>query len=161
QARSGSQHATIAPYGPFTTRDETVFFGVQNEREWARFCSVVMTSDELGRDGRFTSNALRVANRIDLDTIIADAFGNWTSSAARERLDRAGIANASLRDMHGFSAHPQLTERNRWRDVESPVGLVRSLIPAVTSRESGFRMDAVPALGEHTQRVLSELAAHD
>ena len=59
--------------------------------------------------------------------------------------------------MHEFSAHPQLAERNRWRDVDSPVGPLRSLLPPVTSREVGVRMDAVPETGQHTQSILAEL----
>jgi crotonobetainyl-CoA:carnitine CoA-transferase CaiB-like acyl-CoA transferase len=59
--------------------------------------------------------------------------------------------------MHEFSAHPQLAARNRWRDVNSPVGPLRSLLPPVMSREVEVRMDAVPEIGEHTQSILAEL----
>jgi itaconate CoA-transferase len=59
--------------------------------------------------------------------------------------------------MHEFSAHPQLAERNRWRDVDSPVGPLRSLLPPVTSRETDVRMDPVPGIGEHTDKILAEL----
>ncbi|MFF2347828.1 CaiB/BaiF CoA transferase family protein [Pseudarthrobacter sp. NPDC058119] len=154
---SGAQHASIAPYGPFTTADGTVFFGIQNEREWAAFCTDVLQQPELAQDGRFNSNTKRVENRADLHSVIGKAFGDLFTEKAVARLDEAGIANAQLRDMHGFSAHPQLASRNRWRDVESPVGPLRSLIPPVNSREAAFRMGAVPELGEHTQRIYSEL----
>jgi itaconate CoA-transferase len=58
--------------------------------------------------------------------------------------------------MADFSAHPQLAERVRWADVESPVGPLRSLLPPVTSRETAVAMGPVPALGEHTEAVLAE-----
>ena len=59
--RSGAHHAAIAPYGPFTGADgETVFLGLQNEREWARFCDQVLQRPELAIDARFESNAKRV-----------------------------------------------------------------------------------------------------
>ncbi|GGF42076.1 CaiB/BaiF CoA transferase family protein [Subtercola lobariae] len=158
QPRSGASHATIAPYGPVETSEAPVFFGIQNEREWVRFCSQVLGDDEIARDLRFVDNSSRVANRAALDEEIRRAFSRLRTEEALARLDRAGIANAALRDMQQFSAHPQLAARDRWRDVDSPVGPLRSLIPPVTSRESGFRMDAVPALGEHTEAVLAELA---
>ncbi|MFC9334264.1 CaiB/BaiF CoA transferase family protein [Arthrobacter sp. NPDC057009] len=160
-ARSGAQHASIAPYGPFQVQDGTVFLGIQNEREWATFCAKVLNRPELAQDPRFSTNTLRVANRADLHDVINAALSSATADATLASLDAAGIANAQLRDMHGFSQHPQLSHRNRWRDVESPVGPLRSLIPPVTSRELDFRMAAVPALGEHTEKVRAELGLAD
>lgn len=158
-ASSGAQHASIAPYGPFPTGDGTVFFGIQNEREWAAFCTGVLQQPQLARDSRFNSNTKRVENRAELQSIIGKVFRDLSAERAVARLDDAGIANAQQRDMHGFSAHPQLAARNRWQDVESPVGPLRSLIPPVSSREAAFRMGPVPELGEHTQKILSELGA--
>ncbi|TDL39652.1 CaiB/BaiF CoA transferase family protein [Arthrobacter nitrophenolicus] len=154
---SGAQHASIAPYGPFPTADGTVFFGIQNEREWAGFCRQVLEEPQLAEDPRFSSNTLRVENRAALHEAINHVLARQTAESAVAKLDAAGIANAQLRDMHGFSAHPQLAERNRWRDVDSPVGPLRSLIPPVTSREAAFAMGAVPELGEHTDKILQEL----
>ena len=156
--RSGAQHASIAPYGPFSTADGSVFLGIQNEREWAVFCSDVLGQAELAQDLRFAANALRVANRPVLHEAINGVLSRLPSAEVLARLDAAGIANAQLRTMHEFSAHPQLTDRNRWRDVDSPVGPLRSLIPPVTSREADVRMGPVPEIGEHTDKILAELA---
>ncbi|MFJ5956383.1 CaiB/BaiF CoA transferase family protein [Paenarthrobacter sp. NPDC092416] len=156
-ARAGAQHASIAPYGPFHVQGGTVFLGIQNEREWVVFCGKVLGSPELATDSRFSSNSLRVANRAGLHKAINAVVGTMSTDAVTAALDAAGIANAELRDMQGLSQHPQLSARNRWRDVKSPVGPIRSLIPPVTSREVGYRMAAVPALGEHTAKVRAEL----
>ncbi len=157
QPRSGAEHATIAPYGPFATTDGSVFFGIQNEREWKSFCEIVLRNPEVAMDPRFSGNGVRVANRAALHLTINEALTRVTTTELLARLDHAGIANARLRDMSEFSHHPQLAARNRWRDVLSPAGPIRTLIPPVTSREAGFRMDAVPRLGEHTAAVLLEL----
>ncbi|WP_369405478.1 CaiB/BaiF CoA transferase family protein [Aneurinibacillus tyrosinisolvens] len=46
--RTGARHATIYPYGPFPAKDnKTVFFGIQNEREWAQFCEWCLSSRKL------------------------------------------------------------------------------------------------------------------
>lgn len=156
-ARSGAQHASIAPYGPFDVADGTVFFGIQNDREWAVFCDVVLQSPDLANDSRFHGNASRDDHRPDLHGAIDQVLGTLTAAEVLDRLDRAGIANAQLRTMGEFSAHPQLQERGRWQDVDSPVGPLRSLIPPVTSRNAGFRMGRVPDIGEHTAAVLVEL----
>jgi itaconate CoA-transferase len=158
QPRSGAQHATIAPYGPFGTADGTVFFGIQNEREWTLFCSIVLQQADIATDPLFVGNALRVANRPALHARIDAVFRALPKSEVLRRLDEAGIANAELRDMAGFSAHPQLAARDRWREVGSPSGPLRTLIPPVTSSSVGFRMDPVPALGEHTAAVLAEFS---
>jgi itaconate CoA-transferase len=159
QPRSGAQHATVAPYGPFGTADRTVFFGIQNEREWQAFCAIVLDDPAVAADPRFAGNARRVDNRPALHERIAHTLDRLPSAVVLERLDAAGIANAELRDMSGFSAHPQLAARERWCDVESAVGPLRSLIPPVTSAFSGFRMDGVPALGEHTAAIRAEFGA--
>ena len=62
--RAGAAHATIYPYGPFPAGDgKTVMLGLQNEREWAAFCKLVLQQSELATDERFASNSRRVANR--------------------------------------------------------------------------------------------------
>lgn len=157
QARSGAQHATIAPYGPFRVSDGTVFLAIQNEREWRRFCSTVLEKPAVGTNPRYAGNALRVQHRDELHLDLGGVLATLTAEEALARLDSAGIANARLRDMADFSAHPQLKDRNRWMDVDTASGPVRSLIPPVTSRNMGFRMDAVPAVGEHTAQILAQL----
>lgn len=157
QPRSGAQHATIAPYGPFPSADGVVFFGIQNEREWSTFCSGVLREPQVATDPRFRGNAERVENRVALHATINEKLSVLPTVALLALLDDAGIANAELRNMSEFAQHPQLAARWRWRDVLSPVGPLRTLVPPVTSRETGYRMDAVPGLGEHTQAVLDEL----
>jgi len=154
--RSGAQHASIAPYGPFQVADGTVFFGIQNDREWAKFCEIVLEQADLVNDPRFQGNANRVDHRPAMHEHIDRVFSALTAAETLDRLDRAGIANAQLRTMAEFSAHPQLRERNRWHDVDSPVGPLRSLIPPVTARNAGFQMGRVPDIGEHTDAVLAE-----
>lgn len=155
-ARSGAQHASIAPYGPFPTADGRVFFGIQNEREWVSFCQTVLKQPEVASDERFNSNNQRVAHRQELHEVISWAFAKTSTQQVIERLDASGIANAQLRDMHQFSAHPQLEARGRWVAVDSPVGPLRSALPPVSMGSADVRMGPVPGLGEHTDQVLRE-----
>lgn len=154
--RSGAEHASIAPYGPFDAADGTVFLGIQNEREWEKFCESALHQPDLASDPRFANNSLRTENRQALHGAITAILGQLPVSEVLALLDTVGIANAQLRTMHEFSAHPQLAARNRWRDVDSPVGPLRSLLPPVTSREFEVRMDPVPDTGQHTQKILAE-----
>lgn len=157
-SRAGAAHASIAPYGPFQVADGSVFFGIQNEREWAKFCQQVLGRPELAEDPRFVSNARRVENREELHHVIHGVLSQVSVAEAIERLDAVGVANARMRSMRDFSAHPQLAERHRWQDIETASGPVRSLIPPATIEGVTPRMDPVPQLGADTERVLAEFS---
>ncbi len=156
--RAGASHATIAPYGPFRCGDgHEINLGIQNEREWERFCAQVLERPEVAADPRFQTNALRVANREALHAMINEVFGRLTTDEVVARLDQAQIANARMNTMHEFWEHPQLAARGRWRMVGSPVGPLRALMPPVTRRDMEPRMDPIPAVGEHTDAILVAL----
>jgi itaconate CoA-transferase len=156
--RAGAAHATIYPYGPFPAGDgKTVMLGLQNEREWAAFCKVVLRQPELATDVRFASNSKRVANRRELRERIAQVFTGLSAEQLIERLDAAQIANARMNDMHEVWQHPQLKARRRWTKVATPGGSIPALLPPGATEAFPPRMDAVPALGEHTAAILAEL----
>jgi itaconate CoA-transferase len=157
--RSGASHAAIAPYGPFPCAGgEQVFLGIQNEREWAIFCDKVLAAPELATDQRFVTNSLRVAHRAELTAEIAAAFSTVNADEAIDRLDAAGIANARLRDLTGLVEHEQLAARNRWREVDSPVGPIRALVPPATLDGDEPVMGPIPSPGQHTEKILAELS---
>jgi crotonobetainyl-CoA:carnitine CoA-transferase CaiB-like acyl-CoA transferase len=155
-ARTGASHATIAPYGPYETKDERVIFGVHNQREWSAFCSIVLERPELGQDPRFQSNKLRVEHRAAMDSAILDVFRNIAAAEVIERLDRAEIANARINSISQFIQHPQFAARNSWRQVDSPAGPVPALIPPVRMAGVDPAMGAIPELGQHSESILAE-----
>jgi crotonobetainyl-CoA:carnitine CoA-transferase CaiB-like acyl-CoA transferase len=161
-ARTGARHAAIAPYGPYQAGDgHAVYLGIQNEREWARFCAEVLDRPELASDSRFISNSSRVEHQEALSAVITEAFAAATAAEVVERLERAGIANARMNTVREFLDHPQLAARDRWRDVESPVGPLRALLPPFTLDGLELMMGPIPALGAHTDAILHELGFED
>jgi len=156
--RAGASHATIYPYGPFTAGDgRTVMLGLQNEREWQGFCAKVLRQPELAVDERFNANAKRVAAKPLLHKFITDTFADLTIDDVVARLEDAQIANARVNTMRDVWAHPQLKARERWVSVETPGGMMPALLPPGMPESFDARMDAVPALGQHTDAVLAEL----
>jgi crotonobetainyl-CoA:carnitine CoA-transferase CaiB-like acyl-CoA transferase len=156
--RSAASHASIYPYGPFVAGDGgTVMLGLQNEREWKVFCDVVLGDAALANDPRFCTNALRNENRAQLKQLISGVFARMTTPEVEARLDQAQIANARMNDMAGVWAHPQLKARERWHNVGSPAGDIPALLPPGRNNRYDYRMDAVPAVGEHTEAILREL----
>ena len=156
--RSGARHASIAPYGPFECGDgEAVFFGIQNEREWRRFCEAVLGRPEVASDELFENNSRRVENRETLEEEISAVFGGLSSEEAIQRLENAGIANARMRTVRGLLEHPQLATRDRWREVSSQSGPLQVLLPPGTPTDAEPVMAPIPAVGEHTDTILREL----
>ena len=157
-ARTGASHATIYPYGPFPAGDgRLVLLGIQNEREWSRFCSAVLAQPQLATDPRFASNPERHANRAALAALIVAAFASLSAEQLSARLEDAGIANARINDMRELWEHPQLRARGRWTTVGSPAGPIPALRPPGIPSGVDARMDPVPALGEHTDTILAQL----
>ena len=163
-ARTGARHASISPYGPYAAGGGSgggqgggqVFLGLQNDREWRVFCDRVLGRPDLVTDPRFVTNPDRVARDAELRAIIEDVFAALTPGEVAARLDAAGIANARLRTPAEFAAHPQLAARDRWREVDTPGGPVRTLLPPVTVPGREPAMGAVPAPGQHTDSILAE-----
>jgi itaconate CoA-transferase len=156
--RTGAFHASIFPYGPFRAGDgRTVMLGIQNEREWAKFCELVLERPELASDARFSSNSKRSAARAELTAIIEETFAGLSAEQVIAKLEAAQIANAQMNTLHDVWRHPQLEARRRWVEIDSPVGALPALLPPTARTPQEVRMDPVPALGEHTEALLGEL----
>jgi itaconate CoA-transferase len=159
-ARTGTSHATIAPYGMFRTGGGgTVQLGVQNDREWHRLCEHVLGRPELADDPRFATNAARVAARAELHREIEAALGAHSRDEVLALLDAAQIANARLNTVDDLLAHPQL--EHRWAEMESPAGPIRTLPFPVGIGGAAPALGPIPAVGEHTDAVLAEVGFTD
>jgi itaconate CoA-transferase len=134
-----------------------VFLSVQNEREFASFCHTVLEKPGLASDPRFASGPARLENREAIHDEIERVFSRLQTAEVIRRLDAADIANARLNDMREFWRHAQLDARGRWAKVASPAGEIAALKPPVNLDGMEPRMDPVPALGEHSCKILSEL----
>ncbi len=156
--RSGANHASIAPYGPYAVGDgRTILFSIQNQREWEQLCAEVLERPAFASDARFSDNVRRVQNRAALRAELESIFAGMTVTQVAERMERAKIAYAELRELETFWEHPQLAARGRVAEVASPAGTLPALLPATTSEAWPARFDAIPEAGEHTRALLAEL----
>jgi len=156
--RNGASHATIYPYGPFEAGDgKTVMLGLQNEREWKSFCDKVLLQPQLASDPRFDANPKRSENRGELKRIILEAFGQLNAEQVIARLEEAQIANAHVNTVGELWDHPQLKARDRFRTIGSPAGSLSALLPPGANNSFDYRMDAVPAVGQHSEAILRAL----
>lgn len=154
-ARAGLKHPSIAPYGAFPTADGSqLVVSIQNEREWAKFCDAVLGDATLATDPRFASNALRCANRTELDGLVAGIFAEAMPGTLIQRLDAAGTAWARLNGVEGLSRHSQL----RRITADTPTGPVQLPASPVRWNDDEPETLAVPALGADDAAIRAEFA---
>lgn len=155
---NGLSSPMVAPYGGYRTADDQVLvLGITNDREWQRLATLVLSRPDLAADPRYSTNARRVAHRAELDAVIAGWAAGHPVEQCRAAAQAAGLGHARLNDPADVLVHPQLTERDRWQEVSTPAGPVWSLLPPPEVTGWDWRLDPVPALGEHTETVLHEL----
>jgi itaconate CoA-transferase len=130
---------------------------VHNQQEWSRFCSDVLGRPDLAADDRFRSHPLRSRHGEALTATIEEVFTRLTSAEVLRRLDAAEIANARVNSIDEYLEHPQLSAAESWREVDSPVGPIRALIPPARVEGMEPAMSAIPAVGQHSESVLAEL----
>jgi crotonobetainyl-CoA:carnitine CoA-transferase CaiB-like acyl-CoA transferase len=154
--RVGLKHPTIAPYGAFTCADgRDIVISIQNEREWADFCKLVLRRPELLDDVRCQGNAARVEHRAFVDGAVAEVFATLTSATVVDRLTEAQTAFGQINSVYDLIQHPQLrTSRmpvhGREIDVPtSPWGV----------EWDGNRFAAAPALNEHGSTIRQEFGS--
>jgi itaconate CoA-transferase len=158
--RTGTSHATIAPYGTFRTAGSgSVQLAVQNDREWRRLCDQVLDRPGLADDPRFVTNPLRVANRAELHAEIEAALAAYPPEKVLGLLDAAQIANGRMNTVVDLLDHPQLA--HRWAEVNSPAGPLRALPSPISLGGPAPALGAIPAVGEHTAAVLAEFGLSD
>lgn len=156
--RTGSQHATIYPYGPFKTANNgKVFLAIQNEREWKRFCEDILQRADLTTHSLYSTNSKRVENQESLKKLIEEILHNKSLEDVIEELETNKIANAQLKNMKQFANHEQLIARDRWINVETPEGVIQSLLPPTAKSEKDIQNKPIPKIGEHSRDILKEL----
>ncbi|MBX7453789.1 CoA transferase [Mycolicibacterium sp. 3033] len=154
----GMSSPAVAPYGSYGTADgQTVVLGTTNDGEWQRLAREILRRNDLADDERFATNAQRVRNRAVLD----EAIGAWCArhdlADIQKTADDAGIGNSRYNVPSEVVAHPQLAARNRWREVQTERGAIQALLPPAVIDGYEAPMGAVPALGQHTDAVLTEI----
>ncbi|MBL7486981.1 CoA transferase [Frankia sp. AgB1.9] len=158
QEPNGVSSPAVSPYGNYRTKDgQVLVLGTTNNGEWQRLAREILGSTDLAEDKRFAENDDRVRLRADLDVHIAAWARSVTLADAREQLDKAGIGNARLNTVPDVIDHPHLAARDRWREVATPSGPIRAVLPPPVNKDWTFPMGDIPALGAHTASILTEL----
>ncbi len=154
-ARAGVRHATVVPYGSYRCQDGAVLLAVQTEAQWRAFCEVC-GHPEWEADARFLTPPSRREHRDVLEAAIDDALGELPRAEVVRRLEAADIPFGSLNSVAEFVEHPQLTARDRWREINTPVGPIQSLLPPFDLEGATAQMGDIPEVGQHSDEILAE-----
>ncbi len=153
--RVGLAHPSLCPYGAFPLKDGgSVLIAIQNEREWAEFCSKFLEEPDLPRRPGFETNLIRVEHRAMVDAHVAAAFAGLTRAVAAAKLRAANTAYGFVNDLAGFQHHPAL----RRASVATPNGEVSIVAPPTIFSEGPRALGPVPALGAHSGAIRAEFA---
>src|SRR3984957_13887929 len=155
--RSPTRHPAIAPYGSHRTKDGSIIFGLQNEREWVNFCTNALRRPEIATDPRFGSQHARRQNVDELTVLIEEFFSTMTSAEVAELLEQHVIANGRLNDPLATWNHEQFAARDKWREIMTENGPVRALLPPFQFTDFEAVVGDVPSVGQHADQVLAEL----
>ena len=154
--RVGLKHPSIAPYGGFTCADDKILvISIQNEREWANFCTHVIGDSDLATQPGFASNKERVENREQVDAITQAAFAQLDSSAMREKLKSIPIAFGAINTPADLVDHDLV----RFETVPTPSGQAEVIASPVLTSAPANPYRAVPAIGEHSEAIRKEFAS--
>ncbi|SEO49130.1 CaiB/BaiF CoA transferase family protein [Trujillonella endophytica] len=154
----GMSSPVVSPYGAYSTRDGRIaVLGTTNDAEWQRLARQVVDRPDLADDPALATNGQRCEQRGRIDAAIGEWARGRDLADVLARADAAGIGNAVYNEVLDVVEHPQLTGRGRWQEVGSPVGPVASLLPPWTSDAWTTPLAPVPAVGEHTRAILTEL----
>ncbi len=153
--RSGLDHPSIAPYGPYRCADGAVLVSIQNEREWVSLCANVLEAPGLATEPDYADNLVRVRNRERLKERMEAILTSLPRAEVERRLRSAQVAYGGLNTVADFSRHPQL----RKLPVRTPSGEIDLIAPPVAFAGDDFRLRPIPKIGEHNEAIRREFSA--
>ena len=151
--RPGLHHPTIAPYGVYPCGDGgLILLSIQNEREWARLATEVLSRPDMVNGEDFKSNIKRVENRDALNVIMHDVFGQYPQHEMAKKLNDAGIAYGRLNSIDDLISHPQ----TQYITTMTSAGEVKMIAPGASVDGMHLVAERVPDLGEHSAALREE-----
>ncbi|WP_235785793.1 CaiB/BaiF CoA transferase family protein [Sphingomonas sp. PR090111-T3T-6A] len=155
--RMGNAHPNLVPYQSFRTADGDIIVAVGNDRQFAKFCTI-LGLDALATDERFRTNAGRVTNRAVLIPMLADATAVWTRATLAARLEAEGVPGGPINPLDAVFADPQVVARGMAIASPGPDGLLPGLAsPIVIDGERQNANRAAPRLDADGAAIRREL----
>ena len=155
--RWGSGHPYLVPFQALPAGDGWVYVAVWVDRLWTPFCEAI-GRPELAGDPRFATRADRLGRRAELTALLAEIFRTRTVAEWMSRLEAHDVLCAPVNRYADLPSDPQVIASGMLVEQEHPrAGRLRTLDTAIRfNRTPGGIRTPAPALGEHTDAVLTE-----
>jgi glutaryl-CoA transferase len=156
--RMGNAHPNIVPYQTFAVRDGYVIIAVGTDVQFKRLCEFVGLP-ALATDPRFSSNAVRVANREALIGTLAAALVGRDRDTVLRAMEELNIPAGPINTLAEVFSDPQVVHRHMRVDLPRPSGgAVPSVRTPIVFSDAELALSRPsPRLGEHTQEILAEM----
>jgi crotonobetainyl-CoA:carnitine CoA-transferase CaiB-like acyl-CoA transferase len=160
--RMGIASLMSCPYQAFDCSDGQLVVTVNNPKQFVQLCQA-LGNDALASDPRFSTNALRLAHRIELIPLLSAKFRERTVADWRERLTTAGVPCGPLYDMRQVFEDEQVQHRGLRQELAHTRKGITPIVanPLKLSATPVAYRRAPPELGEHTAEVMREYLAID
>lgn len=157
--RYGNAHANIVPYQVFKAKDKHFAFAVGNDLQWGKFCEEIGRS-EWAQDKKFSTNAARVENRVELIGLLSQIFSARDMQDWLALLEGLGIPAAPINTIDRVFDDPQVQARQMKIEIDHPLdGPLPFVGSPLKILDAPIEMRyPPPLLGQHTQEVLADKA---
>jgi len=157
-ARSGNDHPIAAPYGLFPTRDGQLALAPPDDQFFGRLADA-LAMPELKTDPLYSTQTARVANRARINAIVGGKLAQNTTAYWVEVLNAAGVPCGPVQSVADVFEDPQILAQDMVLEVNHPNhGIVRMLGFPMKLKDTPCQVRLpAPALGEHSDAVLTEL----
>ncbi|MBK0393869.1 CaiB/BaiF CoA transferase family protein [Ramlibacter algicola] len=158
----GTSNKMTAPYQAMAASDGHFVMGANNQKLWEKLCQL-MRREDLLRDGRFATIALRLANRPALQDELEATFRTQPKDFWVELLLANGIPAGPILSYPEAFDSEHAAARGMKMEIEHPVeGRVNNIgFPVKLSATPQQVRRHPPLLGEHTREVLAEMGIGD
>jgi crotonobetainyl-CoA:carnitine CoA-transferase CaiB-like acyl-CoA transferase len=157
--RYGNAHASIVPYQTFATADVPFVLACANNRQFRDVCVSVIERPDLPADERFATNTLRVKNRDALTAILSACFAMRSCDELIAACAAVNVPAGRVRSVEDVLASPEVAERGLVYEAAGGVRFTGS--PMHFSDTPVRKPSAPPALGEHSDAILSTVLGYD
>ena len=143
--RMGNEHAQVSAYGVFPVADGEVVLAPANDGLFRKLLALLGREDLLGEE-KFASNEARLANRAELDAMIAAETRKWQLDELLADCAEDGIPAGRVNEIDAVFEDPQVRARGMRINLDGIPG-VRS---PFTFSEGELALDhPSPRKGEH------------
>lgn len=157
----GGRHPSIAPFEPYRTKDSHIVVACGNDELFRRLAKCLERVD-LATDPRFSENARRSDNVLDLKVALEGILLHHTTEHWLAVLGKAGIPCAPINDVAHACADPQIVARNMIVPIEDEAlpGIKLAGLPIkMSAYPDTHSRPAAPDLDGQRARILADFPA--